>query len=301
MHRSGLIELEVALAVARRKSFRGAARELGMSATAVSSAIAGLESRLHVRLFNRSTRSVALTDSGRRYLERITPALAEIRHATDEISSHADAPSGTLRINAPPEVAVILFEPLLRDYAERYPGMCIDLVTEARMVDIVAEGYDAGIRLSESVPLDMIAVPLTGDVRQRIVASPDYLARHGRPQTPTDLLHHQGLLMRFSSGNLYRWELEKDGQRVEAGLPPRMVFSEVRPLHLAARAGLGLACLAEWFVADDLAHGRLVSVLDDWCQPFPGLCLYYPGRRHVPDGLRALIELVRGRRAANVG
>ncbi len=293
MHRSGLTELEIVVAVSRRRSFRAAARELGMSATAVSNAVAGLENRLQARLFNRSTRSVALTDTGQRYVERIAPALAEILQANDEIHSEPDKPSGTLRINAPPEVAMIFFQPLLREYAERYPAMRIEVVTEPRMIDIVAEGFDAGIRLAEDVPLDMISVPLTGPVRQVIVGSPAYLVSHGKPDTPSDLLTHRGILMRMASGHIYRWELEKNGQKIESNIPPRLVFSEISVILEAARAGLGLAFLAEWFIAEDLANGRLVKLLDDWCQPFPGLCLYYPGRRHVPVGLRALIKLIR--------
>ncbi len=298
MHRTGLTELEIVVAVARRRSFRGAARELGMSATAVSNAVAGLENRLQTRLFNRSTRSVALTDVGQRYIERITPALAEILHATEEIGSLPEMPSGTLRINAPAEVAMMLFEPLLREYAERYPAMRVEVVTESRLIDIVAEGFDAGIRLAESVPLDMISVPLTGAIRQVVVASPAYLERHGRPQEPADLTRHRGVLMRLVNGRLYQWELEKDGRKIETAISPRLVFSEMRVIHEAVRAGLGLGFLAELFIADDLATGRLVTLLDDWCQPFPGLCLYYPGRRHVPIGLRALIELIRSQRGS---
>lgn len=293
MHRTGLTELEVVIAVARRQSFRGAARELGMSATAVSNAVAGLESRLQVRLFHRSTRSVSLTDVGQRYVERITPAIAEIQHATDEIGSQPDALTGTLRINAPPEVATRLFEPLLSVFAHRHPGVRLDFVSEARPIDIVADGFDAGIRLAESVPLDMIAIALTGEMRQAVVASPDYLARHGAPQTPDDLLQHQGLLMRFSNGSVYRWELEKDGKKIEIAPPARMIFTETRLIQQAAVAGFGLAFVSEWTAAEHLASGRLVRLLDDWCKPFDGLQLYYSGQRYVPACLRAFIDLIR--------
>lgn len=165
MHRSGLIELEVVLAVANRLSFRAAARELGMSATAVSRIVASQETQLKVRLFNRSTRSVALTPAGERYIERIAPALAEIQRVSEEIATTSDTPTGTLRINAPQESVSLLYQPLIEVYLQRYPRMRLDITSESRMVDIVAEGYDAGIRLAESVPQDMIAVSLTPDIR----------------------------------------------------------------------------------------------------------------------------------------
>ncbi|WAT07617.1 LysR family transcriptional regulator [Rouxiella badensis] len=292
MHRTGLTELEVTLAVAQRSSFRAAARELGMSATAVSNAVAGLEARLNIRLFNRSTRSVSLTEAGRRYVERIAPALAEIQRASKEISTQPESPTGTLRINAPPESALLLFEPLLREYLQRYPNMRIDIATEARMIDIVAEGFDAGIRLGESVPQDMIAVPVTPPARMLIVGSPQYFATHGVPQTPEDLAAHQGVGMRMSHGGIYHWELERHQQKFAINIPTRIVLNELRAIRQAARSGMGLAFISSWFIEKDLASGSLVSVLEEWCPSFEGLRLYYPGRRHVPAGLKALIEMV---------
>ncbi|GAB7537697.1 LysR family transcriptional regulator [Burkholderia sp. 3C] len=292
MHRTGMTELEVVLAVARHASFRAAARELGMSSTAVSAAVAGLEARLAVRLFNRSTRSVALTDAGQRYVERVGPALAEIRRAGEEAASGPDTPSGTLRLNAPPESTVMLVQPLLSEYLRRYPEVRVDVTTDLRLVDIVAEGFDAGIRLAESVPQDMIAVPLTGDIRMLVVGTPDYLARHGTPREPADLIAHQRIAMRMGHGGLYHWELERDGRKFQVNMPTRMVFSETRAIRQAVLAGMGLGFISEWFIADALASGALVPVLEAWCQPFGGLRLYYPGRRFVPARLRALIELV---------
>jgi DNA-binding transcriptional LysR family regulator len=292
MHRSGFTELEVVLAVAHRQSFRAAARELGMSATAVSNAVAGLESRLKVRLFNRSTRSVALTPAGERYVERIAPALAEIQRASEEIATVADTPSGTLRINAPQESVSMLYDPLLEEYLKRYPLMRLEITSESRMVDIVAEGYDAGIRLAESVPQDMIAVPLTRDIRMLIVATPEYLAEHGTPLAPDDLKQHQSVGMRMSHGGVYHWELERHQQKFSVNVPPRIVLNEMRAMRRAALSGIGLAFISDWFVDDDVAAGRLVSVMEEWCQPFGGLRLYYPGRRHVPPGLKAFIDLV---------
>ena len=291
MHRSGLTELEVLLAVAHRQSFRAAARELGMSATAISNAVAGLEARLNVRLFNRTTRSVALTEAGRRYVERVAPALAEIQRASEEIATQPEMPTGTLRINAPRESVALLFG-LFDAFLKRYPDMRLDITTESRLVDIVAEGYDAGIRLAESLPQDMIAVTLTPDVRMRIVGTAEYFARCGIPHSPEDLLHHQSIGMRMSHGGLYHWELECQQHKLTVNVPPRITLSEMGAIHCAVLAGLGLAYISDWFIKEDLACGKLVSVMDEWCPSFAGLRLYYPGRRHVPPGLKAFISLV---------
>lgn len=290
MHRSGLTELEIVLAVARRQSFRAAARELGMSATAVSNAVAGLESRLNVRLFNRTTRSVALTEQGQRYVSRIAPALAEIQRAAEEIAAEPGNPMGTLRINALRECVSLLFR-LFETYLQRYPQMRLDITTESRLIDIVSGGFDAGIRLAESVPQDMIAVALTPDARMLIVGSPDYFARHGTPRSPDDLQQHQSIGMRMSHGGVYHWELEYHQQKFTVNIPPRIIVSEMQAIHRAALAGLGLAFISEWFIQDELRSGKLISVLDEWCPTFGGLRLYYPGHRHVLPALRAFIEL----------
>ena len=293
MHRSGLIELEVVMAVMRQGSFRAAARELGMSATAVSNAIAGLESRLDVRLFHRTTRSVALTEAGQRFVARVGPALQEIRHATEEIHSVDDAPSGTLRINVPQAVGQLFLDDLLVRFLARYPLMRLEIASEARMIDIVAEGYDAGIRLAESIPQDMIAVPLTPDICMRVVATPEWFAAHGTPQTPEDLYQHQGICMRMSHGGIYRWELSRHGQHYAIAVPARLATTDLFTSIAAVRAGLGVGFLPGFYIEDDLRSGRLVSVLDAWTQPFKGLCLYYPGHRHIPTGLQAFIAFIR--------
>ncbi|KWF33461.1 LysR family transcriptional regulator [Burkholderia pseudomultivorans] len=292
MHRTGMTELEVVLAVARRSSFRGAALELGMSTTAVSSAVAGLEARLKVRLFNRSTRSVSLTDAGRRYVTRIAPALDEIRSAGEEAGTGPDTPSGTLRVNAPQGAAFLLMEPLFYRYAQRYPDVRIDIVSESRMIDVVAEGFDAGIRLAESVPQDMIAVPLSRDVRMLVVATPDYLKAHGTPRHPRDLLAHRSIGMRMSHGGIYQWELERKGEKLRMDLPVRLALNEMAAIKQAVLLGLGIGFISEWFIDDELKRGALVPVLVPWCPSFGGLRLYYSGHRFVPARLRALIDLV---------
>ena len=287
-----MTELEVVLAVARRASFRGAAQELGMSTTAVSSAVAGLEARLKVRLFNRSTRSVALTDTGQRYMERIAPALAEIQSAAEEASTGPDVPSGTLRINAPQGAATLLLEPLFQKYAQRYPEVRVDIVSDSRMTDIVADGFDAGIRLAESVPQDMIAVPVSRDIRMLVVATPEYLEHHGTPRHPRDLLLHQSVGMRMSHGGIYHWELERGGQKLRMDLPVRFALNELSAIKQAVLLGLGIGFISEWFIEKELRSGRLVSVLAPWCPAFGGLRLYYSGHRFVPARLRALVSLV---------
>ena len=298
MPRTGMTELEVVLAVARRNSFRAAALELGMSTTAVSSAVAGLEARLKVRLFNRSTRSVALTDAGQRYVERIAPALAEIRSAGEEAGTGSGVPSGTLRINAPQGAAFLLLEPLFSTYAQRHPQVRIDIVSESRMVDIVAGGFDAGIRLAESVPQDMIAVPLSRDIRMLVVATPAYLARHGTPRHPRDLLKHQSIGMRMSHGGIYHWELARNGQKLQMDLPVRLALNEMPAIKQAVLLGLGIGFISEWFIEEELASGTLKPLLVPWCPPFGGLRLYYPGHRFVPARLRALIDLIHELRLA---
>ncbi|MFY0575078.1 LysR family transcriptional regulator [Cystobacter fuscus] len=277
MHRSGLIELETVLAVARLGSFRAAARQLGMSTSAVSSAVAGLEARLKARLFHRTTRSVALTEAGQRYVQRIAPAVAEIRGAGEELNSQPEAPAGTLRINAPGDAVRMIFEPLLLEYLLRHPRMNLDIVSESRLIDIVADGFDAGIRLAEAVPRDMVSVPLGDDLRMVIVGSPAYFAEHGKPRTPDDLTGHAAIRIRLSHGGLYRWELERRGEALEIDLPPRLILNDPRTAVQAVRAGIGLAFLSEWHLTDDLASGRLVTVLEEWCPPFRVFVCITPG------------------------
>ena len=177
----------------------------------------------------------------------------------------------------------------------RYPKMRVETLSEARMIDIVAEGYDAGIRLEESVPQDMIAVPLTGEIRQLVTATPDYFARHGTPHTPEDLLLHQGIGMRMAHGGIYRWELARHGEHYALAVPPRFATSDLFASIRAVKAGLGIGFLPELYIREELESGELVSVLNDWTQPFAGLRLYYPGHRHVPPGLRALVAMIRER------
>lgn len=290
---TGLTEYEAVAAVARLGSFRAAATELGMSTSALSHAVAALEARLGVRLFNRTTRSVSATDAGEQFIARIAPALAAIGGAIEGINSHRDTPTGMLRINTSAGAARMILTPIILDFLRRYPDMQVTLVTEGRLVDIVGQGFDAGVRIAEAVPQDMIAVPIGGEIRMLVVGTPAYLAAHGRPLVPADLQRHQCIRARMASGGIWRWEFEKRGEKVEVDVQGALTLDEMTVMLEAALEGVGLAYLSEWSVREHIAEGRLVPVLEDWCPPYPGLCLYYPGRRHVPAGLRALIDLIR--------
>jgi DNA-binding transcriptional LysR family regulator len=297
MRASGLIELDAVAAVARHRNFRAAAIELGLSRSALSHAVAALEQRLGVRLFHRTTRSVSLTEAGEQFVARVAPALGEIREAMATAASGQATPAGTLRINTSAGAARQMMGPVILEYLKRYPEMQVDIVTEGRLVDIVVDGFDAGVRLADSVPQDMIAVPLGPPQRFAVVGTPAYFARHGRPLTPEDLKAHRCIRSRLPSGAVYRWEFERHGESFAIDGTGPLILDEPNLMLEAARAGVGLAYLTEWNVAADLAAGRLERVLEDWTPPFPGLCLYYPGRRHLPAGLRALVELIREKRA----
>ncbi|SMF86946.1 transcriptional regulator, LysR family [Azospirillum oryzae] len=293
MSLTGLAELEAVQAVARHRGFRAAAAELGMSRSALSHAIAALEERLGVRLFHRTTRSVALTQAGEQFVADTAPALRDIRAAFDRLGEHRAAPAGTLRINSSAGAARMIMKPVILEYLRRYPEMTVDIVTEGKLVDIVLEGFDAGVRLAEQVPQDMIAIPLGPELRFAVVGTPEYFAGRSLPATPADLAGHRCIRSRLPSGALYRWEFERHGETVTIDGSGPLILDNPDLMLEAVRAGMGLGYLAEWHVADDIAAGRLLRVLEAWTPPFPGLCLYYSGRRHLPPGLRALVDLVR--------
>jgi len=298
MKTSGLAELEAVLAVSRHRSFRAAASELNVSTSALSHSIAGLEARIGVRLFNRTTRSVSLSEAGAQFVQNVAPALSTIRDALEQAGSFRDTPSGTLRINTSVGAAHQAM-PVFIAFLQRYPDMKLDIVTEGRLIDIVVEGFDAGIRLLETVPQDMIAVPFGERQRFAVVGSPAYFSKHKPPRTPADLAAHRCIRSRMPSGSIYQWEFERHGQTVRIDGDGALTLDEPGMMLAAARAGLGLAYLTEWNVRADLVAGTLVRVLEEWTPPLDGLCLYYPGRRHVPAGLRALIDMIREYADAN--
>lgn len=291
--RPSLSEFSAVIAVADHGSFRAAARALAMSASALSHAIATLEARIGVRLFNRTTRSVSLTDAGAQFVARVAPALRELGAAVEAVNDFRDRPTGLLRINTSEGAARQFLSPVVFGFLGRYPDMRVDLATEGRLVDIVADGFDAGVRLLEAVPRDMIAVPIGPQQRFVVVGSPGYFARRPRPTVPADLVCHDCIRSRMPSGAVFRWEFEKRGEQVLLDVAGPLTLDNQNLRLEAALAGVGLAYLTEWDVSAAVADGRLVRVLDDWTAPFPGLAIYYPGHRHVPAGLRAFIDFAK--------
>jgi DNA-binding transcriptional LysR family regulator len=293
MKKPDLGDLEAFVAVARHRSFKRAADELELSPSAISHMMRALERRLDVRLLHRTTRSVSLTEPGERLLMRLEPALRDVGLALEELDPFRGSPSGTVRINAPETAARLLMERVVPEVLARYPDVAVDIVAEGRLVDIVAEGFDAGIRLGESVPQDMIGVRFAGDVRFLAVASPEYLARSGVPGAPEDLRSHSCIRHRMPSGKLYRWEFERHREEISIDVPGRLTLDRIELMVEAAERGLGVAYVPDHAVTAKLAEGRLRPVLEDWCPPIPGLILYYPGRRNVPGSLSAFIDTLR--------
>lgn len=292
MSQPTLPDLDLFLAVARSGSFTQAARERGLTRSAVSHAMRDLEQRLDIRLFNRTTRSVAPTQAGLALLEKLTPAMTVVAEALAQIDDHHATPHGTLRLNMGRQTARMLAR-MLPAFARRYPDIQLDIVTDDGFIDIVRDGFDAGIRLGEALALDMIAVPFGPPLRLLPVASPDYLARHPTPQVPSDLLNHRCVIRRFASGSVYRWEFEKDGRAVTVAVDGPFVFDDIELVLAAVRNGLAIAYMFEDRIRDDLASGRLVPLLEDWTPPFPGYYLYYPSTRQMPRALRALVDFIR--------
>jgi DNA-binding transcriptional LysR family regulator len=292
-----LTDLDAFSAVARHRSFRGAATVRGTSASTLSEAVRRLETRLGVRLLNRTTRSVTPTEAGTRLLERLVPALGEVTAAVDAVNGFRDSPTGTLRLNVPTVIARLILPPIVEGFLAAHPGVTIEVVAEDSFIDVLAAGFDAGIRYEERLEQDMIAVPI-GPGTQRFVAAaaPAYLAAHGRPRHPKDLLDHACIRHRFSSGvTLSSWEFERNGEVVRIN-PTGPLISTTMDLEIsAAIAGLGVIKCFEEYLAPALASGALVPVLEDWCQSFSGPFLYYAGRRHLPAPLRAFVDFIKAK------
>ena len=293
MSRHSLIELEAVLAIVRCGSFRAAAVELGLSTTAISNAVGKLERELSVRLFNRTTRSVSLTDAGRNFVDQVAPAVATLHDAMLAASAQQESPSGTIRINAFPTAAREILALLLLPFLRRYPQVHVDLVTEGRIVDIVAEGFDLGLRSAELVPSDMIAIPVGPPRRFAVVASPAYLEAHGMPETPPDLMRHRCLRIRLPNGALHRWQFERDGQPFQIDVEGPITLDEASLARIAVLEHVGIGYFMESDVRADLEAGRMVRLLEDWTPPLERLCLYYPNRRNASAAFKALIEMAR--------
>lgn len=293
MSKDGLIELDAVLAISRRGSFRAAALELGVSTTALSNIVGKLERHLGVRLFNRTTRSVSLTDAGRSFVAQVGPALKDIHSAMEAARSQQETPSGTLRINAFATAAREIMAPLVLQFLRRYPDVHVDLVTEGRLIDVVADGFDLGIRKADLIPTDMIAVPVGPPRSNAVVATPTYLQARGHPRVPPDLLGHSCLRIRLPNGALFRWQFEKDGQPVQVDVQGPITLDEASLSRTAVLDDVGIGYFMESDVRDDIAAGRLIRILEDWTPLSAPLCLYYPNRRNPSAAFKAFVSLAR--------
>jgi DNA-binding transcriptional LysR family regulator len=287
-----LRDLNAFVAVARTRNFRRAALESRVSVSSLSQRLREMEERLGVRLMNRTTRSVALTEAGELLLARVGPALHDVDDALDQVRGLRDVPSGRLRINAPPPAIDLVLAPMVAPFLAQYPKVDLEIVGESSFIDIVAGGFDAGVRYGEHLAQDMIAVSLGEPQRYAVVASAQYVAQHGRPKHPKDLLDHGCIRTRFGSGAMLDWEFEKAGRVVKVAPPAKLIATDLGLALTAAHDGLGFWLTFEGYVRDALKSGALVSVLDDWCAPFPGPYLYYPSRRQPPPALAAFVAFV---------
>ena len=287
-----LRDLDAFVAVARTRNFRRAALESRVSVSSLSQRLRDMEERLGVRLMNRTTRSVALTEAGELLLARVAPAMVNVADAITEVRGLRSEPSGRLRINAPPPAVDLVLAPMIAPFLARYPQVDLDLVSESAFVDIVAQGFDAGVRYGEHLAQDMVAVPLGAPQRYAVVASSDYVAKHGRPMHPKDLLAHACIRSRFSNGVMFDWEFEKSGRVVKISPPAKLTATYLGLALRAVHDGVGYWATFEGYVRYGVKSGALVSVLDDWCPPFDGPFLYYPSRRQPPPALAAFVSFV---------
>jgi len=282
------------LAVADEQSFTRAAARLGTSQSALSHTIRRLEASLGVQLLTRTTRSVATTDAGERLAQTLRPAFAEIDAKLAGLSALREKPAGLVRINTSENAATSILWPALAKLLPRYPDLKVELFVESGLVDIVAERFDAGVRLGEQVAKDMIAVRISPDLRMAAVATPGYFEQHGRPILPHDLANHSCLNLRLATlGGLYAWEFEKDGRALNVRVEGQLTFNKPDLVMAAAIAGMGVAYLPEDHVVQALASGKLVRVLEDWCPPFSGYHLYYPSRRQPSPAFALVVEALR--------
>jgi DNA-binding transcriptional LysR family regulator len=296
MARGSINDLLAFLAVARERSFTKAAARLGVSQSALSHTIKGLEARLGLRLLTRTTRSVAPTEAGERLLHRIGPHFDEIEIELATLGELRDKPAGSIRITSAEHAAETVLWPAIARLLPEYPDIDVEITIDHGLTDIVAERYDAGVRLGEQVAKDMIAVRIGPDIRWAVVGAPAYLAVRKPPRTPQDLTRHRCINMRLPTyGGLYGWEFEKNGREVKVRVEGQLVFNSSALRLKAALAGFGLAYLPDDQVEAHVAEGRLVRVLADWCPPSPGYHLYYPSRRHPPPAFALLVDVLRYR------
>ncbi len=294
-----LADLQSFAAVARARSFRGAAIARGGSASTLSEAVRRLETRLGVRLLNRTTRSVTATEAGQRLLERLEPALGEVRAALEVVDGFRDTPRGVLRLNVPVIAARSILPPIVVGFLASHPEVTLEVIAEDSFVDVLAAGYDAGVRYDERLEQDMIAVPIGPRVQQFVTAAaPAYLTRHGAPEHPSDLMAHACIRHRFLNRPPFAWEFEKDGEIVRIDPPTRVLANNLETELGAALAGIGIISTFAAVRGPITASGALQPVLQDWWQSFPGPFLYYAGRRLMPGPLRAFVDYVKAYPAA---
>ncbi|MFL5015965.1 MAG: LysR family transcriptional regulator [Rhizobium sp.] len=296
MPRPVVNDLIAFLAIARAQSFTKAAGKLGVSQSALSHTIRGLEERLGLRLLTRTTRSVAPTEAGERLLLSIGPRLDEIESELAALSALREKPAGTIRINAGEHAADAVLWPALETLLPDYPDINVEIIVDYGLTDIVAERYDAGVRLGEQVAKDMIAVRIGPDMRMAVVGAPGYFDTRPKPMTPQDLTDYNCINLRLPTyGSVYAWEFEKDGRELRVRVEGQLVFNNIALRLNAVLAGMGLAYMPEDLVEAHLADGRLVRVLEDWCPPFSGYHLYYPSRRHTSPAFALVVDALRYR------
>ncbi|WP_416208020.1 LysR family transcriptional regulator [Chelativorans sp. M5D2P16] len=288
-----LDSLEIFENVVRHGGFRAAAASRGVSSSAISQSISVLEEALGIRLLNRTTRSVAPTEAGERLLERLKPALQEIRTAIDDLNRLRESPSGTVRINAPGPAVDHVLCPLALQFMEAYPDVGVEIISDAAITDIVEQGFDAGVRFGNQLDQDMIAMPLGPALRYAIVATPDYIRKNGRPMLPHDLVHHDCIRRRFPGGTMVTWKFAKDGEELEISPKGRLTLSSAYQELQAALAGSGIAHLFEDYVREHVEQGELIELLIEWKQELPSWYLYYPNRRHTSAAMRAFLDHIR--------
>jgi DNA-binding transcriptional LysR family regulator len=294
MRKPDLAEMNAFVAVAERSSFAKAARHLGVSRSALSETVRGLENKLGVRLLNRTTRSVAATEVGEQLLAELRPALESFEAAIESINVYRGKPGGHLRLTVPRPAARMVIEPILANFLKANPAVTLEISIDSALTDIVRDRFDAGIRPGHRVEQDMIAVRIGDDARPTIVASPEYLVRHSRPTVPQDLSGHNCIRQRFGGGVVHRWDFEKRGTKLEVTVAGSLISSDGDLAIRAAQDGVGIARVPAVFVAPYIAKKQLVPLLEDWAPPSVGFYLYYPSRRQMPAALQAFIDAVKG-------
>ena len=291
--RSDLADFYYFLAIAKHRNFRLAGLEVGVSASALSHALKGLEARLGVRLLNRTNRSVTLTAAGEELQASINGPFDMIGDAAERLNRFRDAPTGRVRLSVPSDAATLLLGPVLPTFVERYPDIEVDISVSNRMIDVIDGGFDAGIRYGGTVPEDMVAQRLSADIRWLVTGSPTYFEKFGEPKHPDDLQHHRCFRFRIGDDTVYRWEFDRDGEEIAVDVPGPLMLDDSRTMTALLLAGAGLMYALEPLVAPFVNAGQARYVLQDWSSPGPGFHMYYSSRRQLPAGLRLLTDLIR--------